>query len=280
MKRNMKIKVKHVLVHIILIIVTLLFLIPILYTISVSLKSTNSLLSSNFQLIPNKATLDNYRIILFEKPFFQWLKNSLILTGSTVLLSIAVALPSAYAYTRMRFKLKRVSLFTLLLLNAFPSILSMVAIYRLFREFSLMNQYKGLILVYMGSMIIFCIWNLKGYFESIPEDIEQAAKIDGAGNFIIISRILLPLARPAIIVTGMMIFITTWNEYIYAVNFLSDTSKYTLAAGLYTLQGTDYTRNWPIFASGALLASIPTLLIFFCIQKYLVSGLTAGGVKY
>lgn len=279
-KRNMKIKLQHIVIHLVLILVTLLFLMPILYTLSVSLKSSNTLLSSNFRFIPKDATLNNYKIIFLEKPFLKWLTNSLILTISTVFFAMLVALPSAYSYTRMKFRLKRASLFLLLLLNAFPSILSMVAIYRLFKTFSLMNKYMGLILIYTGSMIIFSIWNLKGYFESIPEDIEQAAMIDGAGNLTIIRRIVLPLARPAIIVTGMMIFITTWNEYIYAVNFLSDTNKYTLAAGLYSLQGTDYTRNWPVFAAGALLASIPTLIIFFGIQRYLVSGLTAGGVKY
>jgi arabinogalactan oligomer/maltooligosaccharide transport system permease protein len=277
---KMKKKVHHLLVHIILISICLLFLVPIMYTVSVSLKSSNSLLSSNFSLIPKDATLNNYKTILFDKPFFTWLQNSLILTISTVFFAMVLALPTAYAYTRMNFRGKSKSLFGLLLLNAFPSILSMIAIYRLFKTFSLMNKYTGLILVYTGAMIIFSIWNLKGYFESIPVDIEQSAKIDGAGNIKIITCIVLPLARPAIIVTGMMIFITSWNEYIYAVNFLTDINKYTLAAGLYSLQGTDYTRNWPVFAAGALLTSIPTLLIFFGIQRYLVSGLTAGGVKY
>lgn len=270
----------HTLVHIVLISICILFLIPIVYTISVSLKSSNSLLSSDFKIIPDNPTLHNYKTMLFEKPFFLWLRNSLLLTLSTVIAVMAVALPAAYAYTRMKFLGKSKTLFALLLLNAFPAILSMTAIYRLFKIFSLMNSYFGLIIVYAGAMIIFCIWNLKGYFESIPEDIEQAAMVDGASNFTIVLKIVLPLARPAIIVTGMMIFITTWNEYIYAVNFLSDLDKYTLAAGLYSLQGTDYTRNWPVFAAGSMLTSIPTLFIFFGIQRYLVSGLTAGGVKY
>jgi len=276
----MKKKLKHILIHIILITICIFFLVPIIYTISVSLKSSNTLLSSDFKIIPDDATLDNYRIMLFEKPFFTWFKNSLLLTLSTVMFAMTIALPTAYAYTRMKFKGKSLSLFALLLLNAFPSILAMVAIYRLFKTFSMMNSYGGLIVVYTGGMIIFSIWNLKGYFESIPVDVEQAAMIDGANNFTIIIKIILPLARPAIIVTGMMIFITTWNEYIYAVNFLTDINKYTLAAGLYSLQGTDYTRNWPVFAAGSILTSIPTLIIFFGIQRYLVSGLTAGGVKY
>lgn len=269
----------HVGTHIILILICLVALLPIMYTFSVSLKSSNSLLSSHFQLIPDHPTIANYRAILFEKPYFLWLKNSLILTLSTVIFALAIGVPAAYAYTRMKFKAKDASLFILLLLNAFPSILAMVAIYRLFTKFSLMNTYRGLIIVYTGSMIIFSIWNLKGYFESISVEIEQAAWVDGADHLTILLRIVLPLARPAIIVTGMMIFITSWNEYIYAINFLTDAKRFTLAAGLYSLQGTDYTRNWPVFAAGALVTSIPTLLIFFSVQRYLVSGLTAGGVK-
>ena len=270
----------HIGTHLILIMICLFFLVPILYTFSVSIKSSNALLSSHFELIPDEPTLENYKTILFQKPFFNWLKNSLILTFATVIVALGIGLPAAYAYTRMHFKGKEMSLLLLLLLNAFPSILAMVAIYRLFRTLGLMNHYSGLILVYTGSMIIFSIWNLKGYFESIPVDIEEAAMIDGANSRRILWDIVIPLARPAIIVTGMMIFITSWNEYIYAVNFLTDANKYSLAAGLYSLQGTDYTRNWPVFAAGALLTSMPTLIIFFSIQRYLVSGLTAGGVKY
>lgn len=269
----------HIGTHITLIIICLIFLLPIMYTFSVSLKSSNALLSSHFRLIPENPTLENYRIILFEKPYFMWFKNSVILTVSTVVAALILGVPASYAYTRMKVAFKSQSLFLLLILNAFPSILAMVAIYRLFNRLSLMNSYIGLIIVYTGTMIIFTIWNLKGYFESISVEIEQAAMVDGADNLTILLRIVLPLARPAIIVTAMMIFITSWNEYIYAINFLSDSNKFTLAAGLYSLQGTDYTRNWPVFASGALLTSIPTLLIFFGIQRYLVSGLTAGGVK-
>ncbi|WMJ87175.1 sugar ABC transporter permease [Anaerocolumna sp. MB42-C2] len=276
----MKKSIHHLYVHILLIMVCGFFLIPILYTLSVSLKSSNTLISSNFKLIPDNPTFDNYKDILFEKPFLLWLKNSLLLTIGTVIATMVVALPAAYAYTRLKFKGKSGSLFLLLLLNAFPAILSMVAIYRLFKTFSLMNNYVGLIIVYTGTMVIFSIWNLKGYFETIPADIEQAAMVDGANNFTIILKIILPLARPTIIVTGMVIFITSWNEYIYAVNFLSDVNKYTLAAGLYSIQGTNYTRNWPVFAAGSMLTSLPTLLIFFGIQRYLVSGLTVGGVKY
>lgn len=278
--QSASVKITHGIIHIVMVILCILFLLPIIYTLSVSLRATNGLLSSGFLFFGTNTTLENYRTILFEKPFFLWLKNSLLLTVSTVIFALAVSSPAAYAYSRFRFKARRGTLYIFLLLNAFPAILSMVAIYRLFRLLHLMNTYRGLILVYTGTMIIFGIWNMKGYFDTIPIEIEQAAMMDGATHLCILRKIVLPLARPALIVTGMMIFITTWNEYIYAVNFLTERDKFTLAAGLYSLQGTEYTRNWPVFAAGSLIVSMPVLIVFFAIQKYLVSGLTVGGVKY
>lgn len=167
----------------------------------------------------------------------------------------------------------------LLLLNAFPQILSMFAIFRLFRLLNLLDSHIGLIFIYAGSMCIFGIWNMKGYFDSIPIEIEEAAKIDGSGNMQLILKIIMPLARPAIIVTGVMILIFVWNEYLFATTFMLQEESYTLAGGLYQLQANDYSRSWPLFSAAAILVSVPILIIFFCIQKHMVSGLTAGGVK-
>lgn len=120
---------------------------------------------------------------------------------------------------------------------------------------------------------------MKGYFDSIPIEIEEASKIDGAGNLQLIVKIILPLARPAIIVTAVMILIFVWNEYLFATTFMMREESYTLAGGLYQLQANDYSRSWPLFSAAAMLVSIPILIVFFCVQKYMVSGLTAGGVK-
>ena len=120
---------------------------------------------------------------------------------------------------------------------------------------------------------------MKGYFDTIPVEIEESSKIDGANDAQMIWRIVLPLAKPAIVVTCVMVLITVWNEYLFATTFLLESNYYSLAAGLYQLQSNDYTRSWPLFTAASILASIPLLLIFFKIQKYMVSGLTAGGVK-
>ena len=144
---------------------------------------------------------------------------------------------------------------------------------------NLLDSHIGLIFIYAGSMCIFGIWNMKGYFDSIPIEIEEASKIDGANNMQLIWRIILPLARPAIIVTAVMILIFVWNEYLFATTFMLKEESYTLAGGLYQLQANDYSRSWSLFSAAAMLVSVPILIVFFIIQKYMVSGLTAGGVK-
>ncbi|HHV31540.1 MAG TPA: ABC transporter permease subunit [Clostridiales bacterium] len=271
--------IRLTLINLFFIVICVASMIPIFYAFSVSLNSGNNLLSSRFLLIPKEFTLSNYSTVLFEKPFFLWLKNSMLLALFTVIIALVVSVPAAYAFSRQRFKGRKFLLYILLLLNAFPSILSMFALYRLLRPMGLINSYAGLILIYTGTMTIFSLWNMKGYFDTIPEEIEEAGKIDGANDLQIMAKIVLPLAKPTIIVTAVMVLIFVWNEYIFAINFMTGAEKYTLAAGLYALQATEYTRNWPLFSAASLLASIPTLVIFFLIQKQMTSGLTAGGVK-
>lgn len=277
--RKTKRIIRLTLTNLFFIIICIAGLIPILYAFSVSLNSGNNLFSSSFFLIPKQFTLGNYKTVLFGEPFFLWLKNSVLLALFTVMFALAIGVPAAYAFSRQRFKGRKSLIYILLLLNAFPSILSMFALYRLLKPMRLINSYPGLILIYTGTMTIFSLLNMKGYFDTIPEEIEEAGKIDGANDFQLITKIVLPLARPTIIVTAVMVLIFVWNEYIFAINFMTGAGKYTLAVGLYSLQATDYTRNWPLFSAASLLASIPTLLIFFLIQRQMTSGLTAGGVK-
>ena len=195
---------------------------------------------------------------------------------------LVVFVPSvfaAYAFSRFRFRFKTAIMFGLLILNAFPQILTMFALFRLFRLTGLINTTGGLVIVYAGSMTIFSVWNIKGYFDSIPTEIEEAARIDGLSEAGILFRVILPLARPAIIVTGVMVLISVWNEYIFSTTFITEPANYTLAGGLYILQAGDYSRNYPLFAAASLLTSLPIVILFFVVQKYMVSGLTAGAVK-
>lgn len=267
------------LLNVVFILLCAVTLVPILYALSVSFSGQGAALSGSLSFLPKDPTLENYRAILFDKPFLLWLKNSLILSAGTVAVSMICAVPSAYAFSRWRFPGRRAILRGLLVLNAFPQVLSMFALFRVLKTMGLLNSHAGLIMIYAGSMCVFSVWNMKGYFDTIPVEIEEASKIDGAGDGQMIMRIVLPLAKPAIIVTCVMVLITVWNEYLFATTFLLDSSSYSLAGGLYQLQSNDYSRSWPLFTAASILASLPLLLIFFKIQKYMVSGLTAGGVK-
>lgn len=253
-------------------------LIPILYAFLLSVSSDSSAFGNGF-LFPQSPTLKNYKAILVEEPFLIWLKNSVVLSLGTMILAMGTSVTASYAFSRFRFRGRNEMLKLLLILNAFPQILSMFAIFRLFKNMNLLNNYIGLILIYAGSMCIFSIWNMKGYFDTIPIEIEESARIDGGSSGQIIWKIILPLARPSIIVTAVMVLIFVWNEYLFATTFLMKEENYNLAGGLYQLQANDYSRSWSFFSAAAILVSVPILILFFSIQKYMVSGLTTGGVK-
>lgn len=265
--------------NIFFIVLCFVTLIPILYALTVSLSGQNSLLSSDFSFIPKDFTLDNYKEVIFGEDILTWFKNTVFLAVVTVSLSLLIAVPAAYCFSRRRFPGRKTILKCLVLLNSFPAILSMFAIYRLLRPMGLVNHRVGLILVYTGTMAVFSLWNTKGYFDTIPTEIEEAAKIDGASDIQVVLKIVMPLAKPSIITTALQVLIYVWNEYIYATTFMTGESKYTLAAGLNSLQATEMTGSWPVFAAASITVSIPVLIIFFKCQKYMTSGLTAGGVK-
>ena len=267
------------LLNVFFIVVCLGALIPILYAFSVSLNARNSILSSNFSFIPGEFTLENYRAVIFDQPVLTWLGNTVTLALSSVCLAMLAAVPGAYSLSRLRFKGRKKIFNGLILLYSFPAILSMFAVYRLLSPMGLINTKTGLVIVYVGTMVVFGLLNLKGYFDSVPIEIEEAAQIDGANGFQTVMLILLPLAKPALIVTGMMTLIYVWNEYIYAITFMTGAGNYTLAAGLYSLQATEMSGSWPVFAAASIVVSLPILAVFFATQRYMVSGLTAGGVK-
>ena len=278
-KKQIKEGVGLTALNIFFIVLCFVTLIPILYALSVSLSGQNSLLSSDFSFIPKDFTLDNYKEVIFGEDILTWFKNTVFLAVVTVSLSLLIAVPAAYCFSRRRFPGRKTILKCLVLLNSFPAILSMFAIYRLLRPMGLVNHRVGLILVYTGTMAVFSLWNTKGYFDTIPTEIEEAAKIDGASDIQVVTKIVMPLAKPSIITTALQVLIYVWNEYIYATTFMTGESKYTLAAGLNSLQATEMTGSWPVFAAASITVSIPVLIIFFMCQKYMTSGLTAGGVK-
>ena len=277
--KKLKIVSSKLLLNLFFVLACLMALIPILYALSISFTKDASLLSKDFSFIPKKFTLDNYKAVFTEEPVPLWFWNSIFLAFATICLSLCTAVPASYVFSRWKFRGRKGILKILLLLYSFPSILSMFAIYKMMSSLHLINTRLGLIIIYAGTMSVFALWNMKGYFDTIPVEREEAAKIDGCSDFEIVVKIVTPLARPSLIVTGTMVLNYVWNEYIFSINFLTGSSNETLASGLYSLQATEMSGSWPVFSAAAILVSLPVLMIFFLSQKYMTSGLTSGGVK-
>jgi arabinogalactan oligomer/maltooligosaccharide transport system permease protein len=260
-------------------------LFPIYMVVISSLNPTGSLQVTSF--IPNEISFVNY-VQLFNDPtipFMRWMLNSLYIAGLVSVLSVVIGAASAFAFSRLRFKGKKVGLQTLLLVQMFPSILALAAVfvimervYNFAPEIGIGTQ-AGLMLVYLGGSMGVNIWLLKGFVDSIPLELDEAAKIDGASPMQIYWQIFVPLAAPVLAVVALLTFIGTFNEYILARLFLVEMETRTVAVGLQQFIGGQFSTNWGAFAAGSILASIPIVIIFLSLQRYIIAGLTAGSVK-
>lgn len=234
--------------------------------------------------LPAALTLDNFeRLVTKTGPggellFLHHTLNSLVVALATTVVGVTLSCTAAYALSRFRFPGRRAGLGMFLVVQMFPATLLLLPLYVVLDRLGLLNSIAGLVLVYATTAIPFCVWTLKGYFDSIPRDLEEAARIDGASPWMIFRRIILPLARPGIAVTALFSFMTAWNEFIMASTFMTDQTRYTLPV-LIQSNVTEFSTDWGLFAAGAVLTSIPVMIAFYVLQRYLVGGLTAGAVK-
>ena len=214
-----------------------------------------------------------------EEGFGRWLFNSVIVAGATMVVGVFLACTAAYAFSRFRFPGRRMGLMSFLVSQMFPGVLTLIPIYIiLVKWLGLGSSYIGLVLAYSTVAIPFCVWMLKGYFDTIPRELEESALIDGASPAMIFFRIVLPLAKPAVAVTALFSFMTGWNEFIVAATIIDREDMYTAPVGLQFFVG-GFSQEWGNFSAGAIIAAIPVVLLFFFLQRYLISGLTAGAVK-
>lgn len=239
------------------------------------------------QLIPANATLGNYRQMLTDQqfPFARWVWNSVKISGITALLVVALTSLAAFSFSRFRFRLRKPLLRTVLLVQVFPNLLAITALFlillnigRIYPGFGL-NSHFGLILIYLGGAMGFNTWLMKGFFDTIPRDLDEAAYIDGASSWYTFTRVIFPLVRPILAVIFILTFISTYADYLLARVMLTDKMQYTVAVGLSLFIGDQYSQRWNLFAAGALMAALPTLVLFYIIQDQLQSGLTVGAVK-
>lgn len=258
---------------------------PILYMISASLNPTGTLTGSNrlFRVLG----LDSYRRLLGSDqfPFVTWFKNSLIIGVTTAVLSVLLGALAAYAFSRMRFKGRRTGLLTIVLVQMFPQLLAVVAIFLLLSQISDLapaiglNTQAGLISVYLGAALGVNTYLMYGYFNTVPSEIDEAARVDGAGHARIFFTIILRLVAPILAVVALLSFIASMNDFVIASTVLIDPDKQTLAVGLYRMVSNPNYADWSAFAAGAVMASVPVVILFLFLQKYIVGGLTAGATK-
>jgi arabinogalactan oligomer/maltooligosaccharide transport system permease protein len=213
-----------------------------------------------------------------ELLFLRHAFNSLVVAVATTAVGVVLSCTAAYALSRFRFPGRKMGLTTFLVVQMFPATLLLLPLYVILDKLGLLNSLIGLVLVYSTTAIPFCVWTLKGYFDTLPRELEEAARIDGASQWMIFRKIILPLARPGIAVTALFSFMTAWNEFIMASTFMTDESKYTLPVLIQSSVG-QFSSDWGLFAAGAVVTSIPVMVAFYVLQKYLVGGLTAGAVK-
>ncbi len=270
-----------ILFYAILVLAVVFALYPVWFVFLASLRPAGRLysLSLTGMFLPTEVTWENYRTMLFVKPFPTWVRNSLFVASLTTIACVTLSTSGAFAFSRFRFTGREAGLILFLAVQSFPGVLALVPIALILYRLGLYGSHWGLILAYSTGTLVFCTWNLKGYFDTIPMDLEEAGLIDGCSPLQSFLRIALPLARPALATVALFGFMAGWNEYVMAQVLLAgQTAKYTLPIALAQL-ANDMNVPWGQYAAGALLVTIPVMIVWLAAQSYLEAGLTLGGVK-
>lgn len=252
---------------------------PILWMIGASFNPGDTLYSST--MIPKNPTLDHYRELITnpDYPFYKWYWNTLKVASLTAIIGVILCSFTAYAYSRFRFPGRKYGLMAMLVIQMFPAFMNLVALYVLLNMVGLLDSHWGLVLIYAGGNIPFNTYIMKGYFDTIPKSLEEAALIDGASRNTIFWRIMMPLSTPIIAVITLFHFVIPFGDFILAKLVLTSVDNYTLTVGLFTLIVNNFGKNWTTFTAGALLMAIPIVILYMSMQKYFISGLTRGATK-
>jgi len=265
---------------------------PVLWILSASLDPSQSL-ATQTSLIPSNPSLRNYQRLFGQDPDYKfgdliyqkWLFNSVKISTISTVLSLAITTMAAYAFSRMRFKGRVTMLKGILLIQVFPNLLALVAIYVLIFQIGEiipavgLNTHAGLIMVYLGGSMGMNIWLMKGFLDTIPRDIDESGMVDGASHFQIFYNLILPLLRPILVVIGILSFIGTYGDFLLARILLNDVNEYTLMVGLQIFTAGQFDQKWGVFAAGALIGALPIVIIYLLLQDQIVGGLTTGAVK-
>ena len=270
-------RIQAFLEHVVLAFLCLLIVVPTFWIVDTSLSPGNSL-SSSGGLGMSDWTTEHFDNILSSNEFYIWVKNSLVVSIGTTILGLSIAIPAGYGFSRYKFYGKSSIMFSFILVQMFPGVIIIVPYFILMKTLGLLNTSIGLILAYSVTALPLCVWMLKGYFDTIPKELEEAARIDGCTQIQVFWKIVIPLSLPAIAVTSLFSFLAAWNEFLLALTFNTSNENYTLPVGLASFISPT-KQLWGDFAALSIIAAIPIVLLFIVFQKYLINGLTAGSVK-
>jgi arabinogalactan oligomer / maltooligosaccharide transport system permease protein len=269
--------------HVVLVLASVVAIYPVLWVVKMALSSSQALDTSPSPF-PREVSYDNFIAVASASDaagrwlFGRQLFNSLVVAFATMAVGLLLSCTAAYAFSRFRFPGREAGLGALLLTQLFPGVVMLVALYRMLEALGLLNSLSGLVIVYASTSVPFSTFMLKGYFDTIPRELEESAYVDGASRWTTFWRVILPLARPAMVVTALFSFMTAWNEFILAATLMNDAALFTLPVALQRHVG-EYQTDWGLFAAGAILTSAPVMALFYLLQRHLVGGLTAGSVK-
>jgi arabinogalactan oligomer/maltooligosaccharide transport system permease protein len=256
----------------------LIAIFPIWQVVNISLRPGDQLLSTSVELIPAHATLDNYVKLFTEREFVRWLGNSTYVSFVVTLTGVAFASMAGYGFSRFRFPGRNAGLLSLLTTQMFPATMLLLPMYIMLINLGLINTYFGIVIIYSATALPFCIWTMKGYYDTIPTSLEEAARIDGCSQFMAFYKIILPLAAPALVINALFSFMTAWSEYLVAAQILQDTDLWTLPVGLKSFEASMSTE-WGLYGAASIVVMIPVVILFLALSRWLVSGLTLGSVK-
>jgi len=268
----------RIFIYAILLVFILISVYPIIMVFGISMRPGDRLLSASLAIIPDNASLDSFRELFWNRPFFQWMWHSALVSIAVTVLGVALASTAGYIISRFHFIGRKSAMLAILTTQMFPATMVLLPMYIIISSLHLLNTYIGLTVMYISTALPFCIWTMKGYYDTIPFSIEEAAMVDGCNRFSAFYKAVLPLVSPALVITGLFSFMSAWSEYLVAAQILQDPQIYTLPLGLKQFQ-QNMSTEWGLYAAGALVVSIPVVVLFMIANRWLVSGLTLGGVK-
>ena len=251
---------------------------PVLQIVTISLRPADRLLSTSLEIIPENATLDNYVALFRDRPFLLWMWNSTFVSLVVTLTGVVLASMTGYAFSRFQFIGKKIGLLSLLTTQMFPATMLLLPLYIMLINLQLINTYLGVMVIYSATALPFCIWTMKGYYDTIPYSLEEAARIDGCNQFQTFCASSSRWPLPALVITALFSFMTAWTEYLVAAQILQDTDLWTLPLGLKSFE-SNMSTEWGLYGAASVIVTIPVVVLFLSLSRWLVSGLTLGSVK-